>query len=111
MVEYVQKNPEEIIATVNNKKVGEISYSLYNCMIYDLFIEYNFRNKKIGTNLLKKAEKEMKNYGCQNVSLISKSLNFNDINPDNFYFRNGYHWSHPILRYFCYESYNMEKKL
>lgn len=90
-------------------KTGEVEYDINSCQITYLFIEYGFREQKIGSKLLMKAEKELKENGCQQVKLISGRID--EDRPDGFYMKHGYKWQNPFLRWFFYKPYAMEKEL
>lgn len=109
-MEYV-KEKNKILAYDNKKIVGSIFYNKNHCEIIDLFVNYNYKNKKIGTTLLAKAEEELKKNGCKKSYLVSGRLNMNEPRPDNFYLNNNYKWQNPILRYFLVNPFHMEKEL
>lgn len=105
MTKFIQKKEQELLAINNEKPIGKIIYNYKQCSILYLFIDNAHRRNYIASNLLEKAEKELKKAGCKNSYLISNKLNY------NFYIKNNYAWQNPYLRYLLISPYHMVKEL
>ena len=111
-VNFPDKN--KIIGYSQKDYYNKNSYVVYDkdlCRIVEIFVKNNFRKQQIGSELLKKAEKELKKHNCKKTILINKSSDNKIINIDNFFLKNGYQWKNPYFRYIFYNPYTMEKEL
>ena len=77
------------IALLDNIVIGTImaGYDGHRGWIYLLAVEPKHRSKNIGTKLLNKAEKCLKDKGCVKINL---QILYSNESVKSFYFKNGY---------------------
>lgn len=100
------------ITSPTGLEIGTASVLKSNCHLRTIEINSLYRNQGLGSKLLKKAEEELKSYGCNKCYVMVGRLDYYQSLPFAFYEKNGYKYSYPVSRFlFFSKQFQMEKTL
>ncbi len=84
ITEYLTNpNSKILLARIDHKVVGMLSFTIrptllqngYDCRIEEFIVNWGFRNKGIGIQLLEEASQEAKKAGCCSMSMATATQN------------------------------------
>ncbi len=115
-INKITRNFLNITKFANNKPIATCKFSIHDnsTFIHNIYVNKEFRNKKIGSTLLQEVEQYSARKNIENISLVAHQVS-NDSLID-FYKKNGYYQTNDKINYYddgetTYDLIKMIKRL
>lgn len=106
--EFDTDNVKTIIATKDRDEIGTVSVYADKCIIRSIEVYGPYRNKGVGSKLLKEVEKLLLKNGCTKCYVSVRSNGYPIV---NFFEKNGYKYFYTIFRPGSFNVLRMKKDL